>query len=95
MQRTPNLPVMIIGAVLVVAPLVINFIASERDKARAIDFYQVNPNSATFPKALESTNNVGYQWACFGIGTGLAFAGLNGKKSCGTVKPEAWEHAEV
>jgi hypothetical protein len=95
MQRNPNLPVMIIGAVLVLAPLGITFIASEREKVRAIDFYQVNPNSATFPKALESANNVGYQWACFGIGAGIAFAGLHGKQSCGTVKPEAWERAEV
>ena len=95
MQRLPNLAVMLIGATLILAPLGINFVASEFHKNRAADFYRSNPVGAKLPEALESSTNVGYQWACFGIGTGLAFAGLNGKKSCGTAKPEAWQHAEV
>ena len=94
-QRTPNLPAMFIGATLILAPLGINFAASENDKSRAVDFYRSNPSGATLPEALESSKNVSYQWACFGIGTGIAFAGLNGRKACGTAKPKAWEHAEV
>ena len=93
MKRLSGL--VVIGATLVLAPVLTHAISSAHDKERIAEFFRRNPNNAVLPAALEPSGFAGYHWACFGIGVSLLFAGIRESKLAGATKPEAWSHAEI
>ena len=88
MKRAGGLPLIVIGAVLILAPVIADAISTQCDKERIARFYQQNPNNAVLPSELRASDISGYDWACFGIGVGIAFTGVGQMRRAESVKSE-------
>ena len=90
-----GLPLIVIGAILVLTPVVTHAISSGQDKERIAEFYKRNPNNATLPEELKPTGYAGYDWVCFSIGAAIAFTGVGQSRRSEMVKPEKVATPEV
>ena len=95
MKRNTGLVLIVLGAVLILAPIVTHAIQAERDKAHIAEFYSRNTNNATLPHELKPSEYAGYDWACFGIGVSLVFTGVGNARRAESGKPGGFDVSEV
>ena len=98
MKRVVHFPLLAVGATLILAPLVFHSAITilRMDQERIDDFYrQHSRTNVVLPKSPGPTDNSGYEWACFGVGVGLAFASIRQPSEAAAERPEKWTTTEL
>lgn len=89
MNRLQGLVLVVIGAVLILVPVVFHEVGVQLDKDRLSGFYRQNPPGSLLPADLRPGGYEGYHWACFGVGAAIACTGL-GRSKAGEAAPAKW-----
>jgi hypothetical protein len=75
MRQTFPVALIVLGAIIIIVPVVAHAYSANRDKDRVAEFYTRNSNAATLPPALTPAEYTIYDYMCFWAGAVLAAVG--------------------
>jgi hypothetical protein len=85
-----GLILILVGATLILAPVLIHSIRNSHDKERVERFYDHLPNGALLPESLRPSDFGAHDWACLAVGTVLTFTGVARSRPAAATKPTPW-----
>ncbi len=66
----------VLGGLLVLAPVAAHTYSNVREKDRIAEFYSRTTNAATLPTAMEPTKYQPYDWSCLAVGVLMVVIGV-------------------
>ncbi|WP_165246756.1 hypothetical protein [Paludisphaera soli] len=90
MKSNNGLILILVGATLILAPVLIHSITRSHDKERIERFYDHMPNSAVLPESLRPSDFDAQDWACLAVGAMLTSVGVARTRPTPATKAAPW-----
>jgi hypothetical protein len=85
MRHASTLALILVGALVILAPLAAHVYSTNRDKERVAEFYSRNSNAAILPQEMHPTSfgfqDVMFFCGCWVAGVGMVVAGVRQARS--------------
>jgi hypothetical protein len=81
MRAAVAITLIIVGGIILLAPVIAHAYTTNREKERIAEFYSRIGNAAVLPDAMQPSPYSGYDWGCFVAGAALAWTGIRKARS--------------